>query len=60
MPVKSYKKGLLFLVAKTVKDITNHSLKLEKVLPQQSMPQIITMLPSILESSRLVRNLRPP
>ena len=24
IPAKSYKKGLVFLVAKTVKDITNH------------------------------------
>ena len=24
IPVKSYKKGLVFLVEKTVKDITNH------------------------------------
>ena len=30
IPVKSYKKGLVFLVAKTAKYITNHSLKLPK------------------------------
>ena len=33
-PVKSYKKGVLFLVAKTLKDITSHSLKLAKLFSQ--------------------------
>ena len=32
--VKTYKKALLFFVAKTLKDITNHSLKLAKVYSQ--------------------------
>ena len=32
IPVKNYKKGLKYLEVKTVKDITNHLLKLEKVL----------------------------
>ena len=31
---KKYKKGLTFLVAKTVKDITNHLLKLAKLCSQ--------------------------
>ena len=31
---ESYKKGLLLLVLKTLKDITNHSLKLAKVFSQ--------------------------
>ena len=38
IPVKKYKKGLVSLVEKTVKDITNHTLKLSKVFSQQSMP----------------------
>ena len=57
IPVKSYKKGLIFLVVKTVEDITNNLLKLAKVFSQQPMPQFIPMLPRILEPSRLVRNL---
>ena len=32
--VKTYKKVLLFFVAKTMKDIANHSLKLAKVYSQ--------------------------
>ena len=32
--VKSYKKGLVFLVAKSVKHITNNFFKLAKVLSQ--------------------------
>ena len=32
--VKAYEKGLVFLVAKIVKDVTNHSVKLVKVFPQ--------------------------
>ena len=34
IPAKSYKKGLVFLVVKTVEDITNHLLKLGKVFSQ--------------------------
>ena len=34
IPVKSYKKGLAVLVAKTLKNIRNHSLKLAKVFSQ--------------------------
>ena len=34
IPVKSYMKGLVFLVAKTVKDITNKFLKLAKKFSQ--------------------------
>ena len=34
IPVKSYPKGLIFLVVKTVEDITNHLLKLAKVFSQ--------------------------
>ena len=30
IPLKSYKKGYVFLVTKTVKDITNRSLRLAK------------------------------
>ena len=37
MPVKSYKEGLVFLEAKTLKDITNHSLKLAKVFSQSNV-----------------------
>ena len=33
--VKSYKKDLIFLVAKTLKDITYHTLKVAKVFSQQ-------------------------
>ena len=32
--VKTYEKDLVFLVAKIVKDVTNHSVKLVKVFPQ--------------------------
>ena len=32
--VKSYQKGLIFLVVKTVEDITNHLLKRAKVFSQ--------------------------
>ena len=35
IPVKKYKKGMVFLVAKTLKDIRNDSLKLAKVFSQQ-------------------------
>ena len=31
IPVKTYKKGLVFFVAKTVKHITNHLLRLAKL-----------------------------
>ena len=63
--MKSYKKSLVFLMAKTLKDIRNHSRKLTKVFHNnlsylKSMPHFIAMLPSILEPSRLVRNLPPP
>ena len=34
IPVKSYKKGLIFLVIKTVEHIKNHLLKLAKVFSQ--------------------------
>ena len=34
IPVKKYKKGMVFLVAKTLKDIRNDSLKLAKVFSQ--------------------------
>ena len=37
MPVKFYKEDLVFLVAKTLKDITNHSLKLAKVFSQSNV-----------------------
>ena len=37
IPVKSYTKGLVFLVAKTIKDITNNFIKLAKVFSQQSI-----------------------
>ena len=35
IPVKSCKKDLIFLVAKTLKDITYHTLKVAKVFSQQ-------------------------
>ena len=35
IPVKSYKGGLVFLVAKILKDITNHSIKAAKVFSQK-------------------------
>ena len=38
MPVKSYKKVLVFLVAKALKDITSHSLKLAKKFSQEPIP----------------------
>ena len=65
IPVKSYKKSLIFLMVKTLKDIRNHSRKLAKVFHNslsylKSMPHFIPMLPSILDPSRLVRNLPPP
>ena len=34
IPLKTWKTDLLFFVAKTLKDITNHSLKLAKVYSQ--------------------------
>ena len=60
--MESYKEGLIFLLAKTVKYITNYGrnlLKLAKVFSQYPMPQFISMLPSILDPSRLPRNLLP-
>ena len=36
--VKTYKKGPLFFVAKILKDITSHSLKLAKVYSQSPVP----------------------
>ena len=61
IPVKS----IVFLEAKTLKDITSHSLKLEKSVftiayPIWSQCLTIPMLPSILEPSGLVRNLPLP
>ena len=65
IPVKSYKKSLIFLMVKTLKDIRNHCRKLAKVFHNslsnlKSMLHFIPMLSSILELSRLVRNLLPP
>ena len=54
IPVKSYKKGLIFLVAKTKKDITNHLLKLARLFSQKPMSQFIPVLASVLEPSRFV------
>ena len=34
IPLKSYKKSLVFLLAETIKGIRNHFLKLEKVFSQ--------------------------
>ena len=53
IPVKNYKEGLM---AKRVKNITNHFLKLTKVSSQKSVPQVIPMFPSMLEPSSLVRS----
>ena len=67
--VKSYKKGLVFLMAKTPE------IRHQKSFPEASkgvfiiaypisylkpMPHFIPVLSSILESSRLARNLPPP
>ena len=65
VPVKSYKKGLEILVAKTLKYIKYHSLKLAKMFSQYPFPikasnVFIPVLLNILEPSRLVRNLFPP
>ena len=38
IPVKSYMKGLTFLMTKTLKDIANHSLNVEKVFSQWYIP----------------------
>ena len=51
-------------MVKTLKDIRNHSRKLGKVFQNslsylKSLPHFIAMLRSILEPSRLVRNLPP-
>ena len=63
MPVKSYEKDLVFPLAKAIKDITYHSLKLKcfhsSLFHLKQMPHFITMLPSILDPSRLVKNLSP-
>ena len=59
IPVKSYKKGLIILVAKTKKDITNHLLKLARLFSQKPMSQFIPVLLSVLEPSRFVWNLPP-
>ena len=54
IPVKSYKKGPVFPMTKTLKDIRSYSLKLEKVVFYNSlsylkpMPHFVLMLPSIL------------
>ena len=52
-------KGLAFLVAKAVKNFTNHSLKQAKVFWQWPIPQFISIFPSTLDLSGLVRNLPP-
>ena len=61
-PVKSYKECFVFLVAKTLKDIRNLFLKLAKVFHNslshlKPMSHFIPMLLSILELSRIVKNL---
>ena len=68
MPLNYYhwevKKGLVFLVEKTLKGITYHSLKLAKIFSQLShskpIPYFMPMLLRILEPSGLVRNLHSP
>ena len=66
MSVKSYKEGLAFIVAMTLKDITNHSLKIVKLFHNslshlKPKPHFIRKLAGILKPSRLVkRNLPPP
>ena len=49
--MKSYKKDVAFLVAETLKDITNHTLKLAKVFlpPLKPMPHFLSIFPSILK-----------
>ena len=59
------KKGLVFLVAKTLKDVTNLSLNLAKLFHYslshlKPIPYFIPMLPSILKSLRFVTSLSPP
>ena len=63
--VKTYKKVPLFFVAKTLKDITSHSLKQAKYIHNslshlKPMLHFILMLPSNMEQTRLVTNLPPP
>ena len=60
IPVDIYKKGFVFLVAATLEDITNHFLKLAKVFSAYHLKPVfpfILMLPSILEPTRVLRNL---
>ena len=57
-------RSIIFCVEKTLKDITNHSLKLAKVFSNslshlKPIPYFILMIPNILEPTRLVRNLPP-
>ena len=50
IPVKNYEKGFVFLKATTLKDITNHSLKLPKVFSQSHLkpiPHFMLLFPSI-------------
>ena len=56
--MKTYKKVLVFLVAKTLRDITDHSLKLAKVF-LKAIPYFVPMLPSILEPLSLIKILFP-
>ena len=66
IPVQSYKKDLVFLVTKTLKDITkNLFVKLGMVFYKnlshlKPMSPFIPMLHNILEPSSCVRNLPSP
>ena len=62
---KNYKKGFVFLMAKTLKDIRSHSLKLAKVFSQK--PSLFKVNPSLYSNAfqysgaiTLVRNLASP
>ena len=59
IPMKIFNKGLKFLDVKTVKDITNHLLRLEKLFFHSSQCLFIPVLLSILGPWRFVRNLPP-
>ena len=60
--MKSYKKGFLFLVATTLKDITNYSLKQARVFSQEPIPlkASASFYSNASQYPRLVRNLPPP
>ena len=60
--MKSYQESFVLLMATTLKDITNHSLKdlFTSLSHLKPIPHFIPMLSSILELLKLVRNSLPP